>query len=125
MMTVDIHPNAPPPIVALVVGRRVAEQVLVRQLVEQFAERAVQLVDAVGEQRAAAGRRGEALHDAFERVHRDAASLADHVERHVARLQPPLDVAMLPLMSMPTMSSSGMSSDAKWEIFCGCPSSKT
>ena len=32
------------------------------------------------------------LHDPLQRLHRDAAALADHVERHVARLQPALDV---------------------------------
>ena len=32
---------------------------------------------------------------------------------------------MLPLMSIATISSSGTSSDAKWEIVCGRPSSNT
>src|SRR5919197_2370086 len=68
VVTVDVHSNPPPDVVALVVGRRIAEQILVRQLVEQIAEGAVQLVDAVGEERAPAGGGRDSIHDAFERV---------------------------------------------------------
>src|SRR6185436_13823984 len=91
-MAVDVDLDLPPGVVALRVGRLIPEQVLVRELVEQLAERRVQLLGAVGEERASAGRRREALHHLLERLHRDAAPLPDHVERDVARLEPPLDV---------------------------------
>src|SRR5438105_1841147 len=91
-MSVDVHFDPPPLIVALRVGRLIAEQVLVRELVEEIGKRVVQLLDVLGEQRAPAGGRRHPLHDAPQRLHRDAAALPDHIERHVARLQAPLDV---------------------------------
>src|SRR5205823_10757389 len=50
-----------PRIIPLRVRRRIPEEVLVRQLVEQVLERTVELVDAVGRERAAAGGHGQTL----------------------------------------------------------------
>src|SRR5205807_2015429 len=54
VMAVHIDLDAPPHIVVFRVGGFVAEEILIRELVEQIRERLVQLVDAVGEERAAA-----------------------------------------------------------------------
>src|SRR4051794_23504470 len=76
VMPFDVDPNPTPRVVSRRVRRRVAEQVLVRQLVEEIGERSTQLVDAVGEERAAAGRIRQTDHDLLERLHRDAPALA-------------------------------------------------
>ena len=91
-MTVDVHLDLAPRIVALRVRGLVAEQILVRELVEEIGKGDVELVDAVGEEGPPAGRHREALHDPLQRLHRDAAALADHVERDVARLELALDI---------------------------------
>src|SRR5580765_6770417 len=53
---IDRHLDLAPGVVALVVGRRITDQILIGQLVEQFLERTVQLIDALGREHAAAGR---------------------------------------------------------------------
>src|SRR5439155_18717169 len=92
-VAVDVHLDAPPCVVATGVGRRIPEQILIGELVEELAERIVELVDAVREERAATCRRRQPLHNLPEPLSRHAASLADHVQRHVARSQAPPDVA--------------------------------
>ena len=52
----------------------------------------MELVNAVGEQRASPGRVRQAFHDFLQRLERDAAALTDHVEGHVAGLEAALDV---------------------------------
>src|SRR5436189_71640 len=127
-MTVDVDLDLAPLVVALRVARLVAEQILVRQLVEQIGEGGVQLVDAVGEDRS-------------------AGSVALRVSGKITSLKPSsvtascggtsprncltaffsfgIAGAMLPEMSIATTSSSGTSSDAKCVTSCLRPSSKT
>src|SRR5262245_40497157 len=92
VVSLDLDLDATPRIVTRVVGGHVAEQILIAELFKEIGERVVELVDVVGEERAAAGRRGEAIHDSLQVLEGDTASLTDHVHLHVARLQAPLDV---------------------------------
>src|SRR5262245_11131585 len=46
VMAVHVHLDPPPLLVARRIGRRISEQVLVRQLVEQIGKGVVELVDA-------------------------------------------------------------------------------
>src|SRR5436190_512420 len=64
-------------LVTLRIGRLVAEQVLIRQLLEQIGEREMQLIDVVGEKCSPPGRLDQTLHDGLERLDLDAAALAD------------------------------------------------
>src|SRR5262249_43657234 len=70
----------------------VAEQVLIRQPSEDLGERLAQIVDAGGEERAAAGRLRQAHEHLLQLLERGPAALTDGVQHGVALLQTPLDL---------------------------------